>query len=156
MIRRNLGSELFLFTRSFPVFLYYLSDSASLRLVSYSIRSAESLEQLMETPFDCFFNWLIEDVGQEGYSSETELYKLISDLAYTEDLPITCAYGTICPDRCILRILQCSTRVSDDTMYCESRQSHTCYALEHSSLHHHTSEILNGGHVTNFKSAICR
>lgn len=74
LISRNLGSKLFLFIRSFPVLLYYFSNSASLRLVSYSIRSAESLKQLMETPFDCFFNWLIEDVGQEGYGSETELY----------------------------------------------------------------------------------
>ncbi len=74
LIRRNFGSKLFLFIRSFPVFLYYFSDSAILRLVSYSIRSAKSLKQLMETPFHCFFNWLIEDVGQEGYSSETELY----------------------------------------------------------------------------------
>ena len=77
------GSKLFLFSRSFPVFLYYLSDSASLRLVTYSVRSAESLKHFMETPFDRFFNWLVEDKGQEGYSSKTELYWVISDLAYT-------------------------------------------------------------------------
>lgn len=77
--------------------------------MSYSIRSAESLKQFMETPFDRFFDWLIEDEGQEGYSCKTELYWLISDLAYTSGLPITHAYGTICPDRCIFGILQCST-----------------------------------------------
>ena len=79
----QVGSKLFLFSRSSPVFLYYFSDSASLWLVAYSVRSAESLKQFMETPFHRFFNWLIEYEGQEGYSSKTELCGIISDLAYT-------------------------------------------------------------------------
>lgn len=144
-------SKLFLLARPVCALLHELSKSARLWLMSNCIRPTKSLKSFMEAPLNSFLNRLIEYEREKRHSGQTQLSDLISFLGNASSLANTHSNRSVRPYCRILRILQCSSRIPHDTMYSESRQAHTRYALEYRPLHHYASEILNGRHVPGFK-----
>jgi hypothetical protein len=85
---------------------------------------AESRETLVEYPFDCFFNRLIEQEWQSWDSCQSQPNGAVR--AYSD----------------ILDIFHGSPGILDDRVDCKSRKSHRCNSLKKCSLDHHGSVII--------------
>lgn len=68
--------QLFLLARPSSTLFHHFSHPTRFRPVGNCVRSAEGEENLVESPFDGFLYWLIEQERQERHSGQAELFQI--------------------------------------------------------------------------------